>query len=200
MEKFYCQSQDEWLFTIENWFKDRVDRGGVRRVFLPAGETPKPLYEHWQTCSPDYIKGLKFVQVDDVISGPGARIFQKFFTEQLSLYIDQFEFIEEAELGADIALLGLGLNGHIAFHEPGLPNHFYSGCLILDAKTSSHLGLPGDTRAVTYGAGAFLKARSIALIVRGESKQEVLQKFLQGDPSLPVTALLGHPDLSLICC
>lgn len=169
-----------------------------RSMFLPAGRTPTPLYRLWEKERPSFLKNIPLVQIDDVMNGKGKGQFKRFFEDELPSYLPQFKWIDRADEVADIALLGLGLNGHVAFHEPGLGREFFSGCVKLSDTTRGVLEAEPNTWGITYGAGAFNRCRAVCVIVSGRSKREILSKFLAGDPSLPVSALLKHPDLTVI--
>jgi glucosamine-6-phosphate deaminase len=97
---------------------------------------------------------------------------------------------------ADLAWLGLGLNGHVGFHEPGIDPRMFSGCVRLSAKSTETLQLEPDTWGLTYGVGAFMACKAILILVRGESKREVLTRLLRADPALPASHLLRHGNLT----
>jgi 6-phosphogluconolactonase/glucosamine-6-phosphate isomerase/deaminase len=46
--------------------------------------------------------------------------------------------------------------------------------------------------------GTFFEAKAILLVVRGQNKKEVLERLKKGDPSLPASGLLNHPDLTVL--
>lgn len=125
-------------------------------------------------------------------------MFAGFLRENLAPWIAQIEFINEAVEGADLGLLGLGLNGHVAFHEPGLPDNMEAACVRLSPETCKRLNLEPVTWGATYGVGAFKKCQSLLIMVFGESKAEVLSRLLNGDPSLPASFLLQHKDLTIL--
>jgi 6-phosphogluconolactonase/glucosamine-6-phosphate isomerase/deaminase len=194
-----CKDEKSWVDTINDWLVREIQTHQARRLFLPAGETPRPLYRSWQAGSSpmsEVLKSITLVQLDEVLNG--ARPFQRFFEETLPDFQSQFEFIDQAEQGADIAVLGLGLNGHIAFHEPNIAPELYSGCLELSPETTNRLQLPPRTRGITYGLGAFLRAKSIALIVRGAAKENILVQVLRHQSELPAAGLKDHPRLTVI--
>jgi len=181
--------------ATEAWLESRVKRYGAKSLFLPAGETPKPLYARWRKSPPAYLRNLKLLQVDDVTTGAGKGVFARFFREELPGFIVVPPVKEE---GADLAILGLGTNGHVAFHEPGIPFDFSFGEVDLHDDTARRLGLEPGTKGITYGVGAFRKAQAILLVVRGENKREVYERLKKGDPSLPASGLLDHPDLTFL--
>lgn len=192
MDFLRCQ---DFIIQAEDWLKNRVSKYSAKSLFLPAGETPKPLYAKWRSKPPAFLKDMKLLQVDDVIEGPKAHLFAKFFAEELPGYNVEPP-IKEGK--ADLAILGLGTNGHVAFHEPGIPSSFTFGEVSLHADTAARLSLPTGTKARTYGVGAFYQAKAILLIVRGENKREAFERLLKEDPSIPASGLARHPDLTIL--
>lgn len=111
------------------------------------------------------------------------------------------------ELGAaDIQILGLGHNGHIAFNEPA--EHFTPRTHMaeLDAQTidanrrffANRADVP--RRAYTMGMADILSARRILLLVSGAAKSEVLAQSLNGPitPKVPASILQLHQNLTVI--
>ncbi|RZA08956.1 MAG: hypothetical protein EOP11_03230 [Proteobacteria bacterium] len=186
--------EEDTVKAAENWLRDRITRYRATSLFLPAGETPRPLYAKWRQEKPDFLNGVRLQQVDDVIDGPGKGVFARFFEEELPGFNVE---VPKEGLPAELAILGFGTNGHIAFHEPHLPPSFAFGEVSLEPDTCARLKLPEGTRGLSYGAGAFLKARAILLIVKGEGKKEAWERFKRGDAKLPSVRLKHHPDLTV---
>ena len=91
--------------------------------------------------------------------------------------------------GLDLALLGIGNNGHIAFNEPGTPLDSWTHSVILTdstRKANAEFFVNGEapTRAVTVGLQTILAAKKVILIASGEQKRQILRRAL----SEPVTA------------
>jgi 6-phosphogluconolactonase/glucosamine-6-phosphate isomerase/deaminase len=197
MEIIRCKEQTEWVEAINVWILNRIQSCKAKSIFIPAGETPRPLYASWETNKPPFDKHMQLLQVDEILTGNQKFKFKKFFSENLPTYISQVQLISEADKIADLAILGLGVNGHVAFHEPGLNVGFFSGCLTLDQITLKNLNLEFDTKVISYGLASFIRAKSIALIVRGEAKKSILRKVLEPGSKLPAAYLLRHPDLQI---
>jgi glucosamine-6-phosphate deaminase len=193
-----CKDESSWVAAANTWLVERKATYSAQSVYLPAGETPKALYKNWQAENHDFLKSLKFIQIDDVATGPKKHIFRQFFIDHLASYQRQMCFFDRGDEVADLAILGLGMNGHVAFHEPGIEAAFFSGCLPLTAKTLEVLDLEKGTWGQTFGLGAFLKTKSILMIVKGAKKAEVVDRMLSGDTQLPASALLKHKDFTLI--
>lgn len=193
-----CKGESEWVTQAHSWVQANCSQRNVKRILVPAGETPKPLYAYWEQIRPEILKDKQLVQIDEIAAGPAQGAFQRFFRDYLPSYVSQFEFFESGSQGGDLALLGLGMNGHIAFHEPGLSSDFYSGCVPLSKCTRQVLNLEHETWGATFGVKAIMKADAILLLVRGEKKRDILERVLRREP-LPAAALLDHPQLSILC-
>ncbi len=104
--------------------------------------------------------------------------------------------------GLDLALLGLGPNGHIAYNEPGSTAD--SRTRVIDLTPESieqasaywHDTMPIPSRAMTIGVGTLLEARRIVLMVAGAAKAEVLRRALREPMSadLPASWLQSAGD------
>lgn len=103
--------------------------------------------------------------------------------------------IELADLGGlELAVVGLGPNGHVAFNEPGSSPD--SRTRVVDLTNESReqsseywegaAAIPD--RAITMGLGTILSAKRLVLIVSGPSKAEILRRSLEEGPTLDVPA------------
>lgn len=198
MRHLYCKDEKHWIDAANAWLADQKEEFKARSVYLPAGETPRALYKDWQAHERAFLKGMTFVQIDDVVSGRKKDMFKNFFCENLPEYKNQFVFFKDGDKIADLAVLGLGLNGHVAFHEPGIPAQFFSGCVRLSDKTKETLDLEPETWGQTFGIDAFIRSKAILMLVRGEKKREVVNRLMRADPTLPASALLKHNNFTLL--
>ncbi len=107
----------------------------------------------------------------------------------------------EAAGGIDLAILGLGLNGHLGFNEPpsraDAPTRTVSldpGTLASNATYWPNAVVP--ERAVTAGMSTILSARRVLLLVSGSRKAAILDRILRSasDAALPASHLHDHPD------
>ena len=198
MKKIVAQEQNAWVAHVNEWLEQKKLQHHATSLYVPAGETPKLIYKNWREKAPAALAGLKLIQIDDVMTGKRKNLFKDFFREELPAWAGSIEYIDSGSSQADLGLLGIGLNGHVAFHEPGIAQNFYSGCVRLQDITLKNLELEPDTWGKTYGAGAFLKCKSLLLIVKGIKKKEILQKTLASLSKVPASALLSHPDLTIL--
>ncbi len=108
--------------------------------------------------------------------------------------------------GLELAVLGLGPNGHIAFNEPGSTADSRTRLLDLTQQSIDQSaaywdpGSPVSTIAMTMGVATLLEARRIVLIVSGAGKAEILRRALDDAPSadVPASWLQLVPEKTLV--
>ena len=178
----YFKTSKDLIELTNRWCIEQKNIHSASSMFLPAGNTPTPIYEYWEKNDISWIEDLELKQLDEVHSGAQAGLFKKFFQEHLPSYCERVKTPEQSRgEPADLAILGLGENGHVAFHEPGMPESFFYGVIELSPITIQNLNLePGD-KGITYGVSALLQAKAILLIVSGKSKRAAFQKFMSDE-------------------
>ncbi len=108
--------------------------------------------------------------------------------------------------GIDLQVLGIGLDGHIGFNEPG--DVFVKSTHVVDLHEST---LQANARffdsiddvpkqAVTMGMVSIMQAKKIVLIANGKAKKDILYKAFYGPitPEIPASILQLHPDITVI--
>jgi glucosamine-6-phosphate deaminase len=108
-----------------------------------------------------------------------------------------FDRALEARGGLDLAILGLGTNGHLGFNEPPVDRAAPTREVDLSPATveanARYWGHVEDvpTRAVTMGMAQLLSARAIVLVVSGAGKREIVHRALEGpvEPAVPASFL-----------
>jgi glucosamine-6-phosphate deaminase len=118
----------------------------------------------------------------------------------------QYDQALAAAGGFDLALLGLGPNGHIAFNDP--PAHPAAPSRVLDLTESSIAtaiktwGSRQATpkQAITVGMAQILAAKQIVLMVSGAGKREILHQALHGPltPDVPASYLRQAANVTVI--
>ncbi|WP_449538576.1 glucosamine-6-phosphate deaminase [Ferdinandcohnia sp. Marseille-Q9671] len=108
--------------------------------------------------------------------------------------------------GVDLQLLGIGVNGHIGFNEPGTPFHSVTHVVELEESTrlankrffNSLEEVP--THAITMGIQTIMNSKKVLLLVSGKTKAEILAKVLNEEKTedIPATVLKSHPDVTII--
>ena len=105
--------------------------------------------------------------------------------------------------GVDMQLLGIGINGHIGFNEPGTPLESLTHVVTLTESTreankrffASIDEVP--THAATMGIKTVMNAHKIMLIALGENKADAIRATIKGPvtPDCPASVLQLHPDV-----
>ena len=112
-----------------------------------------------------------------------------------------------AEKPIDVQLLGIGVDGHVGFNEPGVV--LYDGAHVeeLDESTidanarffATREEVP--TKAISMGMGDILRAKKLLLLATGENKVEAMKGLLLNeelDVQNPATLVKTHPDVTVI--
>lgn len=101
--------------------------------------------------------------------------------------------------GVALQYLGIGRNGHLAFHEPGVP--FDRGLHVAELSATTRddaVGrfqpAPVPARAVTSGVATILAARRLVLCAFGRGKAAAVRAMLEGEigPACPASAVRLH--------
>jgi len=111
----------------------------------------------------------------------------------------------KAHGGIGFTLLGVGMNGHIGFNEPGTPD--MPGCIIvpLDDTTKSvsqkYFGkeLPVTT-GITIGWRTLLEARTVVLMVSSTKKASIVREALEGHVTIdiPASVFQRHKNVTVM--
>ena len=109
--------------------------------------------------------------------------------------------------GFDVAILGLGVNGHLGYNEPPAdPDSRTHACALTHESVESASRYFGDAARVpeyglTVGLGDLLRARTILLLVSGSEKREILRRSLEGPvrPEVPASYLRNAAHVTVIC-
>jgi glucosamine-6-phosphate deaminase len=209
--------------------RNRLIARPAARLLLPTGRTPGVMYEALRAHARagTLPSGAATVlQLDEYagLAPEDPRSFAAQLREQLDgVALRELRTLDGAapDLGAeaerhaaaldeapvDLAVLGLGRDGHVAFDEP--PARLASGvlCVRLTEETradaAAAFGGAGNVpeQALTTGLGNLYRARELLLLVTGEAKAEALRAMLEGPagPACPASLLRDHPRLTLIC-
>jgi len=198
-------------------------------LFCPAsGDTPAALYREMQARAKDNrldVTNWHFIGLDEWVGMNGADegscryyldrdLFHplRIRKERICFFDGRADdpaaecargesFMKELG-GIDVAILGIGTNGHIAMNEPGTSPDVRCHISVLHPSTqatgqkyfSSYQPL---TYGITLGLGDLLEARHLYLLAIGEHKAAIVQKALEGPVSevLPASLLRAHPSL-----
>ena len=197
---------------------DTVGRHPACAITVPTGSTPLGMYQELIRRVDAGTLDLSRVQIfcldeylgtspDDVASLTGW--LQREFLVPARIPEENIHYIPataddpdaaaeryEAEIraagGLELAVLGLGPNGHVAFNEPGSAPDSRTRVLDLTEESREQNAAYYENRAeipaqaMTMGLGTILGARRLVLIVSGESKAGIVRQSLEGPMTLDV--------------
>ncbi|WP_063795573.1 glucosamine-6-phosphate deaminase [Paenibacillus sp. Soil750] len=106
----------------------------------------------------------------------------------------------------DVQLLGIGLNGHIGFNEPGQHLSSETHIVALTEGTQSANAKyfsaeePIPSHAITMGVGPIMKAECVLFIAHGEAKSSIIQEAFTGPvtTSCPASFLQLHSNVIVL--
>ncbi|HED3139185.1 galactosamine-6-phosphate isomerase [Citrobacter farmeri] len=198
-------------------------------ICLATGATPELTYrffvEKIQQRHVD-IRNVSFVKLDEWVGiplhtpGTCESFLQQHIMQPLGLRPEQLigfqsENIDEAECervtdliasrgGLDLCVLGIGKNGHLGLNEPGSALEPFCHISRLDEQTRHHDMLKSAGRPVTHGITLGLKeilnAKEILLLIAGEGKQDVVDKYLTTavTTAIPASFLWLHDNTTYL--
>lgn len=194
---------------------------------LPTGRTPIPFYRELARRDQEgriRLRQARGFNLDElVLPREDPRSFHAFMTQHAWVHTGlrrdrcdipdgqapdlqeecrRYEEAIAAAGGLDLAILGVGVDGHVAYNMPGpvtLPTHVVR----LPDGLAASLGLPPSAwplRAITMGIGTIRSARAVVVLATGEGKATAVRALLAGpeDPEWPCSFLGRHPGLQVL--
>jgi galactosamine-6-phosphate isomerase len=200
-------------------------------VCIASGDSPRLACEMFVTqakTSQLDTSQLSFVGLDEWVGLPAtlpgtcASDFMKRLIVPLALQPHQYHLFDGRSLdlkaeceqmdqwlatrgGIDIMIVGIGMNGHIGFNEPGAGAHWLSHVMPLAELTQTvgqrYFEQPVQvTQGITLGLGHLMQARQVLLLANGERKASVIAKAVTAPVSthFPASILQQHAQAQLV--
>lgn len=200
-------------------------------VVVATGRTPMGLYAELASrrragvFDPSTITAVQLDEYLDLEPGDGRSLFgwmHRSFLEPLGVGDERvirlpldgdlneacaaYDRSMEARGPLDLAILGLGPNGHLGFNEPPSGPESPTRVVELSEATLEANGRYWDvsvvpSRAVTIGLHHLLRARTIVLLVSGTGKGPIVHRALEGavGPDVPASFLqLADGDVHVV--
>lgn len=204
-------------------------------LVLPTGSTPIPVYRHlveWHRAGELSFRQAVIFNLDEYHGLPAThpQSYAQFMHTHLIGHIDidpanvhiprgdlpseavgaEVAAYEQAMLdagGVDLAILGIGANGHIGFNEPGSPRNARTRLVRLhprtrrDALREFGAAAAVPDHGISMGVGSILAARRIILLATGATKASALSAAIEGpvSPACPASYLQDHSAATVIC-
>lgn len=108
--------------------------------------------------------------------------------------------------GADLQMLGIGMNGHIGINQPGTPFESETWVSPMDpdfeARVRRETQVPESTvlGGLTRGIRNIMHTRKLILIAKGEHKAEIIEKAILGPVTtdIPASVVQLHPNCEIL--
>ena len=192
------------------------------RAGLATGNTPVALYRAAQAavasgsvslghvrpfaideyvCAPDHFCANRAFFARYWQSIPGAAPVAQFDPAAPDLDAEAVRFAAclRADAHLDLAVLGIGLNGHVAFNEPGSTASSSARLVQLTEETrrsaAACFGPAPPAQGLTLGLHELLGARVVLLLANGRAKASIVARALQGPvgKDCPASFIQDHP-------
>jgi glucosamine-6-phosphate deaminase len=211
----------DWAEQVAKRLAQQIAPG--KRLCLATGHTPTPVYRHIaETVSLD---GLSLFLLDEFgglpLGDPGR--CQSMLSRDLLdgcagspvVHVPDVDAAVSDEAaarygdmirdgGIDLAIVGLGGNGHIGMNEPGTTIDQPTRVVDLSVATSegaaSYGATVSPTWGITVGMAELMAAGEVWVLVTGGHKTDILNRALHGpvDPEAPVSFLTEHPNCTFL--
>jgi 6-phosphogluconolactonase/glucosamine-6-phosphate isomerase/deaminase len=220
--------EGEWAGTVARWLAARLAERPALRVCLPTGDTPTPVYAElvagaWR--GEVSLRSATVVLLDEWVGLPpgdparcDARIRDELIGQLaeppvfVPIDVDSGPDVEAAAAahdavvaqGLDLVLLGIGMNGHVGFNEPGSRPDDGTRVVRLaassrEAATARYGAGATPSGGITVGLARLLEAGECWLLVTGSRKAAILKRALdeaEGE-DCPASYLRRHPRLTV---
>jgi glucosamine-6-phosphate deaminase len=224
-----CENTTRWASEAAEIVAGVIREKANPVLILPTGGTPLPVYDALtQFCADGALSfaKTKTFNLDEYVGlePTHEQSYRAFMERNLFRRVDipkenthvpmgigadlqaqcaAYEQALQQAGGADLAVLGIGGNGHIGFNEPGTSFASQTHVVTLDERTrrdnarffASLEEVP--TQAVTMGLATILSAKRILLLVQGAAKADIVRAALQGPvtEAVPGSVLQCHADV-----
>lgn len=104
--------------------------------------------------------------------------------------------------GLDLAILGIGADGHVAYNLPG-DTRQRTHVIVVPPEVADTLDVPAahrPLRAITMGFGPLRRARRLVLLATTPEKARAVRALVEGpeDPAWPASLLRRHPRFDVL--
>jgi glucosamine-6-phosphate isomerase len=224
--KIFNSYKDLSSFAANEWATLIAEKPNAV-VCVASGDSPKLACELFCKQAKDTgvdVSKFFFVGLDEWVglspdtSGSCHNDFQKRLIQPLGLSPSQYHLFDALSNdlqnectkmdaiitekgGIDLMIVGIGMNGHIGFNEPGVDLNLLSHVIDLDETTVS-VGQKYFKekvvlqKGITLGLAHLLHAKKVLLLANGERKAGVIQKAVEGDVTnkFPASIMQRHDN------
>ena len=202
--------------------KEAVE-SGAKVLGLATGSSPETLYEEMVNSELDF-SDMMSINLDEYVGleADHPQSYHTFMQEHLfskkpfkkSVVPDGMKDVSETaryeewieDHPIDLQILGIGVNGHIGFNEPGTSFSSQTQKVALTDETiesnKRFFESKDDVPRYAYSMGicTILQAKEIVLLAYGKEKAEAVKKAIEDRPTekVPASALQNHSHVTVI--
>ncbi|MFH1750023.1 MAG: 6-phosphogluconolactonase [bacterium] len=177
-------------------------------------ELSKNLQINWNRIQAFHLDEYRGLSINNKYSY--ANFLQKNLFDKVQIPQDKIHFINGLDPnfqkykqllknGADITVVGIGMDGHSAFNEPGSGFNSQMRLVRLNPKTlqsnkNKYPQIINNPYAYTLGLGDIFKSKKIFLFANTITKANVVKRALEGSVStkVPASILQKHPNVDCV--
>lgn len=107
--------------------------------------------------------------------------------------------------GLDLLLVGVGMNGHIGFNEPGVDFGNYAHVQLLEGITltvgQKYFQTATELKyGITLGLRHLMEAHQVLMLANGRKKADIMQQALEEEvsPAVPASIIRTHPNSEVL--
>lgn len=213
--------------AVADTILQQVQRKPDSVLCLAAGDSPKRAYELLGSSKVDFTL-CSFIGLDEWVGIPrenegscfyflNENLFQplRVPAARVSLFdalakdpeneCRKMDSIVRARGGIDLMLVGVGMNGHIGFNEPGVGENLYAHVIDLDETTRSvgqkyFRQSTSLAKGMTLGFRHVLESKHVILMASGRKKAEIIRKALDGliSTDVPASLIRKHSNATIM--
>jgi glucosamine-6-phosphate isomerase len=195
-------------------------------VCVPSGDSPKGLFKEWKSQQEEkiidmhswYFLGLdEWIGLGETDEGSCRYMLNRDLFLPLGIHAEKIccfdgktndtgaecNRVEDhihQYIAIDVAILGLGMNGHVGLNEPGtsplLRSHVSEIHPVTKQVGQKYFSSPQQLhKGITLGIATLMESKHVILLVSGQKKAAILQEAIEGaiTPEVPASLLRNHP-------
>ncbi|HTE09825.1 MAG TPA: glucosamine-6-phosphate deaminase [Chitinophagaceae bacterium] len=198
---------------------DMVSRKPNALLCLAGGETPRLTYQYIVEGAKNNgidFSLVQFVSLDEWVGIPASNkgscyyflhetIFEPLAIKQTNIHFfnstagnlsaecERINQIIQNLGGIDLMLVGIGMNGHIGFNEPGISPYLFAHVIELDIITQQvgqkyFSEITPLQKGISLGMAQFMQSGMVILLATGNKKAPIIKKALEENVSAAVPA------------
>ncbi len=204
---------------------DQVIKKPQSVLCLAGGDTPRLTYQHMAYIAKNELvdfSNVQFISLDEWVGIPPGNsgscfhflnetVFDVLKIKNENIYFfnamaadlnaecDRINHIIKRLGGIDLMLVGVGMNGHIGFNEPGISPDLFAHVVELDVVTQSvgQKYFSSDTplsKGISLGLAQFMQSGTALLLATGAKKASIIKKAMEEiiSPAIPASYIRNH--------